>query len=173
MPLLFLDLSSHAREYTTKFYSHPKLNYCIFSVATEGDNHASGYSFPQLPTTPTNTVSTSNFIWVFVLVGATLSTAVIGSVVYLRWWNIRCFVHRYLSLRRVRKLKKDGEALTKSEVQYDVFVSYSDIDRSWVLDHLIPSMEADGDVSLCFHERDFQVNRYFLSSNSSNSYYNI
>lgn len=61
-------------------------------------------------------------------------------------------------------MKKDGEALARSEVQYDVFVSYSDIDRSWVLDDLIPSMEADGDISLCFHERDFQVNRYFLSS---------
>lgn len=134
----------------------------FFPVATERDNHASSYTFPQVPTVPTD--STSNFIWVYVLVGATLSTAVIGSIVYLRWWNIRCFVHRYLSLRRARKLKKDGEALARSEVQYDVFVSYSDIDRSWVLDDLIPSMEADGDISLCFHERDFQVKRYFLSS---------
>lgn len=134
-----------------------------FSVSSEKGNNASSSNFPPLPTVPTE--STSNFIWVYALIGATICIAVIGSVVYLRWWNIRCFIHRYLSLRRARKLKKDGEALTRSEVQYDVFVSYSDIDRSWVLDDLIPSMEADGDISLCFHERDFQVNFVFYLLN--------
>jgi hypothetical protein len=40
---------------------------------------------------------------------------------------------------------------------YDVFVSYSDKDRTWVLDELIPNIEKRAEINICLHERDFQV----------------
>lgn len=47
---------------------------------------------------------------------------------------------------------------------YDVFVSYCDKDRDWVLDHLIPNMEKRSEVTICLHERDFQVGLSILEN---------
>lgn len=41
--------------------------------------------------------------------------------------------------------------------EYNLFVSYSDKDRPWVIDCLIPQIQSKGDVKVCLHERDFQV----------------
>lgn len=46
---------------------------------------------------------------------------------------------------------------SKDDYNYDVFVSYSDKDRSWVLDQLIPNLEKRSEITICLHERDFQV----------------
>lgn len=40
---------------------------------------------------------------------------------------------------------------------YDVFVSYSDSDRYWVLNEFIPNIEKRESINVCLHERDFQV----------------
>lgn len=40
---------------------------------------------------------------------------------------------------------------------YDVFASYCDEDRQWVLDELLPQIESHPKISACLHERDFQV----------------
>lgn len=40
---------------------------------------------------------------------------------------------------------------------YDVFVSYSDPNRQWVLEELIPNLEVSSAIKVCLHERDFQV----------------
>lgn len=45
----------------------------------------------------------------------------------------------------------------KDDYNYDVFVSYSDKDRPWVLDQLIPNLEKRSEITICLHERDFQV----------------
>ncbi|KAG5678635.1 hypothetical protein PVAND_008291 [Polypedilum vanderplanki] len=50
------------------------------------------------------------------------------------------------------------------EYQYDVFVSYSDKDRSWVLDELIPNIEKRAEINICLHERDFQVGLSILEN---------
>lgn len=47
---------------------------------------------------------------------------------------------------------------------YDVFVSYCDKDREWVLDHLIPNIEKRSEVTICLHERDFQVGLSILEN---------
>ncbi|KAK2853099.1 hypothetical protein Q7C36_008300 [Tachysurus vachellii] len=43
--------------------------------------------------------------------------------------------------------------------QYDVFVSYSGTDESWVVDELLPNLERRGPpfLQLCLHSRDFQL----------------
>ncbi|CAD0206818.1 unnamed protein product [Chrysodeixis includens] len=47
---------------------------------------------------------------------------------------------------------------------YDVFVSYCNEDRGWVLDHLLPHIEAECSISACLHERDFQVGLSILEN---------
>lgn len=47
---------------------------------------------------------------------------------------------------------------------YDVFVSYSDNDRTWVLDELIPNIEKSSEINICLHERDFQVGLSILEN---------
>lgn len=47
----------------------------------------------------------------------------------------------------------------KRRYQYDVFVSYSGTDESWVVDELLPNLERRGPpfLQLCLHSRDFQL----------------
>lgn len=40
---------------------------------------------------------------------------------------------------------------------YDAFISYCNEDRAWVLDYFLPHVEQDCNISVCLHERDFQV----------------
>ncbi|XP_050685741.1 toll-like receptor 3 [Leptidea sinapis] len=47
---------------------------------------------------------------------------------------------------------------------YDVFVSYCNEDRAWVLDQLLPHVEKDCNISVCLHERDFQVGLSILEN---------
>jgi TIR domain len=47
---------------------------------------------------------------------------------------------------------------------YDVFVSYSEKDRGWVLDQLIPNIERRSEINICLHERDFQVGLSILEN---------
>ncbi|KAK6637655.1 hypothetical protein RUM44_008077 [Polyplax serrata] len=48
--------------------------------------------------------------------------------------------------------------------EYNLFVSYSDKDRPWVIDCLIPQIQSKGDVKVCLHERDFQVGLSILEN---------
>nr|UHH89910.1 Toll-6 [Plutella xylostella] len=51
-----------------------------------------------------------------------------------------------------------------STYHYDVFVSYCNEDRPWVLDHLLPHVEKHCNVSVCLHERDFLVGLSILEN---------
>jgi hypothetical protein len=44
----------------------------------------------------------------------------------------------------------------QTEYQYDVFVSYSHNDRTWVCDELLPRLEEDG-LRVCVDARDFEI----------------
>ncbi|XP_063372293.1 toll-like receptor 3 [Cydia amplana] len=47
---------------------------------------------------------------------------------------------------------------------YDVFVSYCNDDRGWILDQLLPHLETNCGVSVCLHERDFEVGLSILEN---------
>ncbi|XP_075988909.1 uncharacterized protein LOC142984912 isoform X2 [Anticarsia gemmatalis] len=57
-----------------------------------------------------------------------------------------------------------NEGVDGTIFNYDVFVSYCNEDRGWVLDHLLPHMEAECSISACLHERDFQVGLSILEN---------
>jgi tetratricopeptide (TPR) repeat protein len=48
--------------------------------------------------------------------------------------------------------------MTETEFKYDVFISYSGTDESWVVDSLLPALENAG-LKVCIHFRDFEPGR--------------
>lgn len=50
------------------------------------------------------------------------------------------------------------------DYRFDLFVSYSEKDRDFVLDQLIPNLEKRAEITICLHERDFQVGLSILEN---------
>ncbi|XP_053195579.1 toll-like receptor 2 [Scomber japonicus] len=62
------------------------------------------------------------------------------------------------------KAKKKPK-LKKEELEYDAFVSYSEMDSGWVEAHLIPELEqSEPPVRLCLHKRDFVPGGWILDN---------
>ncbi|KAM8772705.1 toll-like receptor 2 [Acanthopagrus schlegelii] len=63
-------------------------------------------------------------------------------------------------LRAKRKPK-----LKKGELEYDAFVSYSEMDSGWVETHLVPELEqTEPPLRLCLHKRDFLPGGWILDN---------
>lgn len=88
---------------------------------------------------------------------------VIVFMVYRKWFFIKYFFVLLKSSAVLSFFDDDKVYLDKScsdedmSYQYDVFVSYSDNDRSWVLDEMLPHLEQEDLITVCLHERDFEV----------------
>nr|QWE79870.1 Toll-like receptor 9 [Bombyx mori] len=61
-------------------------------------------------------------------------------------------------------INKDKTGVDGTIFNYDVFVSYCNEDRVWVLDHLLPQLESNCNISVCLHERDFQIGLSILEN---------
>uniref|UniRef100_A0A087YT03 Uncharacterized protein n=1 Tax=Anopheles darlingi TaxID=43151 RepID=A0A087YT03_ANODA len=100
--------------------------------------------------------------------------ALIAFIIYISKWEYVkyfCIIVRnatILSLMRHKRehlVKKNTANRRPSAIPggdlfvYDVFVSYSENDRSWVLNELLPNLERSEDIAVCLHERDFKVSR--------------
>lgn len=60
---------------------------------------------------------------------------------------------------------KRKPALKRGELEYDAFVSYSEMDSGWVEAHLIPELEhTDPPLRLCLHKRDFLPGGWILDN---------
>lgn len=97
---------------------------------------------------------------------------VVGVVIYLVY-ALKCSNLRYfwINLRNstvlsmmhnenefiLKKPKKGENNAHADDYMYDVFVSYSEQNREWVLDELLPNIEKRNEINVCLHERDFQV----------------
>lgn len=83
-------------------------------------------------------------------------------LIYIKRWHIRYY---YISLKnaamisRARKgdLLSEMEFDTNNSMYYDVFVSYCQGDREWVLGEMLPHIDDPDNLSICLHERDFEV----------------
>ncbi|XP_073965284.1 uncharacterized protein isoform X2 [Choristoneura fumiferana] len=79
----------------------------------------------------------------------------------------RNFKYFFITLRNsalLSMINKDAVIDDSRIFNYDVFVSYCNDDRGWILDHLLPHLETDCRVSVCLHERDFQVGLSILEN---------
>uniref|UniRef100_A0A182P120 TIR domain-containing protein n=1 Tax=Anopheles epiroticus TaxID=199890 RepID=A0A182P120_9DIPT len=105
-----------------------------------------------------------NYTLVYILVSVAVSFLILTGVgLFYYWFHIKYFFKimknsAVLSFFNDDKLYLDKSGLLKeADFHYDVFVSYSNEDRNWVLDYLLPNMEGVSQINLCLHERDFEV----------------
>ncbi|XP_060656219.1 toll-like receptor 4 isoform X2 [Drosophila nasuta] len=97
------------------------------------------------------------------VIGSILGASILGFIIYLKRWHIHYY---YASLKSAALLSRASkESLDKfhhltehdPNMVYDIFISYCQNDRPWVLEELLPNVEKSGDISICLHERDFQI----------------
>uniref|UniRef100_A0A182J6I9 Uncharacterized protein n=1 Tax=Anopheles atroparvus TaxID=41427 RepID=A0A182J6I9_ANOAO len=102
---------------------------------------------------------------VYVFVSVAISFLVVCAFgLYYYWFHLKYFfkivknsaVLSFFNDDNKLYLDKSG-LLKEADFHYDVFVSYSNADRTWVLDQLLPNMEGVSQINLCLHERDFEV----------------
>uniref|UniRef100_A0A2H1WD12 SFRICE_021803 n=1 Tax=Spodoptera frugiperda TaxID=7108 RepID=A0A2H1WD12_SPOFR len=89
---------------------------------------------------------------------------IIVGMIYMFRRHIRYF---YITMRNSAMLSlinKKDVVDDNTIFNYDVFVSYCNEDRGWVLDHLLPHMETECSISACLHERDFLVGLSILEN---------
>lgn len=113
-------------------------------------------------------------IGIYMLLGAMLLMT-LATIIFFKKKKIKYFLilfRNFLILACTSEPDSDKNLLVQKEEKrkhnlktqkmddsftYDVFVSYSDKDRSWVLDELLPNIEKRSTINVCLHERDFQV----------------
>lgn len=87
---------------------------------------------------------------------------------YWKWWYIRYFCVLCKNSAILTFMDNDDggkETIVRRKSNssvveiylYDIFVSYSDKNRDWVLNEFIPNIEKRESINVCLHERDFQI----------------
>ncbi|KAI8120036.1 hypothetical protein FF38_00747 [Lucilia cuprina] len=101
--------------------------------------------------------------YVIAIVGSLIAITVICLLVYWKRWHIYYY---YSSLKSAALLSSvSQENINKFQnlcdqqphMIYDIFISYCQSDRDWIVQELMPNVEDSGDISICLHERDFQI----------------
>lgn len=99
-----------------------------------------------------------------------LITSLLLFLLYWKWWYIRyffvlcknsailTFMDDYDGGKETIVRRKSNNSSASVDIfLYDIFVSYSDLNRDWVLNELIPNIEKRESINVCLHERDFQI----------------
>ncbi|XP_037720186.1 toll-like receptor 2 type-1 isoform X2 [Drosophila subpulchrella] len=100
---------------------------------------------------------------VIAVVGSIVGVCILGFIIYLKRWHIHYYYSSLKSAALVSSASKESvdnfTHISKRDPSavYDIFISYCQNDRPWVLNELLPNVEETGDVSICLHERDFQI----------------
>ncbi|KAH8300502.1 hypothetical protein KR018_009718 [Drosophila ironensis] len=100
---------------------------------------------------------------VFAVVGSLVGLCILGIIIYLKRWHIHYYYSSLKSAALLSSASKESVDNFSQSFQrdpsavYDIFISYCQNDRSWVLNELLPNVEEAGDISICLHERDFQI----------------
>ncbi|XP_045203810.2 toll-like receptor 4 [Mercenaria mercenaria] len=83
----------------------------------------------------------------------------ICALVYRFRWNLR-----YLYYMTKMKLFADYQRMNDTEYEKDVFVSYADEDRGFVIQQVKRELEEKGEISLLIHDRDFRPGEYVVDN---------
>lgn len=89
-----------------------------------------------------------------------VSGIILGIILYKSRWHIRYWVY----LLRVKKRRRININRGDLVFRFDGFVVYSECDRQWVHDILIPEVEQKQGYKLCIHLRDFDVGRLIVDN---------
>ncbi|XP_058832422.1 toll-like receptor 6 isoform X2 [Topomyia yanbarensis] len=115
---------------------------------------------PFLPISNSTTAYIIKFTLIF------FGFALVAFIIYIsKWEHIKyfCIIVRNATILSMMThksepfMRKESLASVTSCYTYDVFVSYSEQDRQWVLEQLLPNLEQTEDINVCLHERDFKV----------------
>ncbi|XP_058457262.1 toll-like receptor 13 isoform X2 [Malaya genurostris] len=147
----------------TNYSNQKKINALdIAGCSREGDNDEGVQSLEEVFEEFTTIYIIASCLVIFVMIMVIL--------IYWNWFYIKYFCvllknSAILSFFNDDKMYLDKTAIVEETFyQYDVFVSYSDNDRSWVLDHMLPELEKEDLISVCLHERDFEVGYSILEN---------
>ncbi|XP_071441612.1 toll-like receptor 2 [Hetaerina americana] len=111
----------------------------------------------------------NSMIYIAIIIVITISLVVI--MAQRKWKHFQLLIKNV----DVLGLMNGGKSTVANAYNYDVFVSYSDHDRQWVLNKLLPKLEMKNDIGddskqcgpafkVCLHERDFQVGSSILEN---------
>lgn len=104
------------------------------------------------------------------ILGIIFGVTLLLLICYYKWWYIRYFFVLVKNATILSFLDKEKDLLdrkkdvTEEKYTYDVFVSYCEENRQWVLDELIPNIEDESEINICLHERDFEVGLSILEN---------
>jgi len=104
----------------------------------------------------TNAMTSSEQAAITAVAAVLIITLAVG-ITYWKWWYIRYFAILVKNATVLSFMSHDENGSTNKIFNYDIFISYSDHDREWVLNSLLPNLESKSKVNACLHERDFQV----------------
>lgn len=104
----------------------------------------------------TNEVNNNEEVVITAVAAVLIITIVVG-ITYWKWWYIRYFAILVKNATVLSFMSHEEDASTDHIFNYDIFMSYSDHNREWVLNSLLPNLESKSKVNVCLHERDFQV----------------
>lgn len=95
---------------------------------------------------------------VITVIAAVLIVTIAVGITYWKWWYIRYFAILVKNATVLSFMSHGEDASSTDHIfYYDIFMSYSDHNREWVLNSLLPNLESKSKVKVCLHERDFQV----------------
>ncbi|XP_060077065.1 toll-like receptor 4 [Ylistrum balloti] len=93
-------------------------------------------------------VGTSSLIMICVSI-------VISGLLYRFRWKIRYLYYMARNRYKGYDVIRDRSGYAESQYTYDAFVSYSDSDRSFVIQEILENLETQRGLRLCLHQRDF------------------
>lgn len=150
---------------------------CLSGLPTTTDDESNEEpTEPTLPSSTTDNISRElrdpfRMLYFYVIIG--IPVIVLVSLWFWKRADIRYFFAIFKNSIILSLDKDDKKALmmtnrkrksNSDDFTYDVFVSYSDKDRNWVLDEFIPNIEKRAEINICLHERDFQVGLSILEN---------
>lgn len=103
-----------------------------------------------------NEVNNNEQLAIATVAAVLIITTAVG-ITYWKWWYIRYFAILVKNATVLSFMSHEEDASTDYIYNYDIFISYSDHNREWVLNSLLPNLESKSKVKVCLHERDFQV----------------
>ncbi|CAG9576945.1 unnamed protein product [Danaus chrysippus] len=101
-------------------------------------------------------------LFLLFLIPLTLLPTLLFIYVYRK--NLRYFLITIKNTTMLSLINKDEVFNDTTIFNYDAFISYCNEDRAWVLDYFLPHVEQDCNISVCLHERDFQVGLSILEN---------
>lgn len=118
-----------------------------------------------------NTKSPKTLLILYISIGIPLTF--VGAIWFWKRRDIKYFCAIFKNTLILSFDKSDKQTLmmknrksnnNEDDYRFDLFVSYSDKDREFVLDQLIPNLEKRSEITICLHERDFQVGLSILEN---------